>query len=153
MYTCYFAKMKSIPEGKVPIAICRYAPSWYTGRILYQTSVWNTEYMELPIISSDEYNNTGRKIVLSDKRLNNYSMILLSPSKIMFDSYKVTHDDKLFKYEYFTKVLKRLDPHRIHEALGDDAVLLCYEKVTDVCHRHYVREWMSENGINIVELD
>lgn len=153
MYTSYFAKMKSIPEDKVPIAICRYAPKWYTGKILYQTSVWKNEYMDLPAISNIEYENTGRKIVMSDKRLNDFSMVLLAPSKTMFDSYKVNSDEKLFKYEYVNKVLKRLDAHRIYEALGDDVVLLCYEKSTDVCHRHYVREWMLESNIEISELN
>ena len=31
IYTSYFAKLKSLPEGIIPISICGKAPSWYKG--------------------------------------------------------------------------------------------------------------------------
>lgn len=31
LYTTYFAKLKSLPENVVPIAICGKTPDWYTG--------------------------------------------------------------------------------------------------------------------------
>ena len=31
IYTSYFAKLKSLPEGIIPISICGKAPSWYEG--------------------------------------------------------------------------------------------------------------------------
>lgn len=31
IYTTYFAKLKSLPEGVIPISICGKAPSWYIG--------------------------------------------------------------------------------------------------------------------------
>ena len=31
IYTSYFAKLKSLPEGTIPISICGKAPSWYQG--------------------------------------------------------------------------------------------------------------------------
>ena len=32
IYTTYFANLKKIPEGVVPIAISRTVPEWYTGK-------------------------------------------------------------------------------------------------------------------------
>lgn len=31
IYTSYFAKLKSLPDDVVPIAICGKPPTWYTG--------------------------------------------------------------------------------------------------------------------------
>lgn len=31
IYTSYFANLKKIPEGIIPISICAKAPSWYSG--------------------------------------------------------------------------------------------------------------------------
>ena len=31
IYTSYFAKLKSLPEGVIPISICGKAPDWYKG--------------------------------------------------------------------------------------------------------------------------
>ena len=31
IYTSYFAKLKSLPEGVIPISICGKAPEWYKG--------------------------------------------------------------------------------------------------------------------------
>jgi len=31
LYTTYFAKLRSLPENVVPIAICGKSPDWYTG--------------------------------------------------------------------------------------------------------------------------
>lgn len=31
LYTTYFAKLKSLPENVIPIAICGKSPAWYNG--------------------------------------------------------------------------------------------------------------------------
>lgn len=45
-----------------------------------------------------------------------------------------------------------LNPNDILKELGEDAVLLCYEKPGDFCHRHLVSQWLNENGIRCSEL-
>ena len=46
------------------------------------------------------------------------------------------------KYDrHFKKILDQLDPQAIFEELGDNAVLLCWEKPPDRCHRRCVAEW------------
>jgi uncharacterized protein (DUF488 family) len=47
---------------------------------------------------------------------------------------------------------RKLDPHKIVEELGEDAVLLCYEKPGDFCHRRLVAAWIKEGtGIDVPE--
>ena len=56
--------------------------------------------------------------------------------------------------------LKELDLELILEDMYDfegftdtEIVLLCYEKSTDFCHRHILREYLNENfNTNITEL-
>jgi hypothetical protein len=62
---------------------------------------------------------------------------------------------KLPKPEYdarFAEVLAQLDPAEIALALGDNAVLLCWEKPGEWCHRRMVAEWLEQAlGIEIPE--
>lgn len=54
---------------------------------------------------------------------------------------------------YHSQVLSKLDPKEVWEELGEDAVLLCWEKTDSFCHRHLVAEWLEENlGVKIEEL-
>lgn len=57
------------------------------------------------------------------------------------------------EYDYeFRKILKRLNPRKIYEDLGDNAVLLCYERPNEWCHRRLVAEWFEEHlGIVVPE--
>jgi hypothetical protein len=53
---------------------------------------------------------------------------------------------KLTKPEYdaaFAELLAKLDPAEIYQTLGEDAVLLCWEKPRDACHRRRVAEWLE----------
>jgi hypothetical protein len=53
----------------------------------------------------------------------------------------------------FRRRLDQLDPHRVFEELGEDAVLLCWCKHNAGCHRRLVAEWLEESlGIVIPEL-
>jgi len=62
---------------------------------------------------------------------------------------------KLSREEYdhrFEAILAALDPHELFEALGENAVLLCYEKANTYCHRRRVAEWFEESlGIVVPE--
>lgn len=54
---------------------------------------------------------------------------------------------------YETKILQPLNPQKIWQMLGEDAVLLCWEKSGTFCHRRIVAEWLEKNlSITIQEL-
>lgn len=66
---------------------------------------------------------------------------------------------KLYTKLYYEKVLNKLNPHEVFKELGENAVLLCYEKYADIekglafCHRRIVAEWLENNlGIKVDEL-
>jgi len=46
---------------------------------------------------------------------------------------------------YLETVLSKLNPYNVLEQLGDNAVMLYYEKVGDFCHRHLIADWLSTN--------
>jgi hypothetical protein len=53
----------------------------------------------------------------------------------------------------FAAQLATLDPKEIQARLGDNAVLLCWEKPGEGCHRRIVAEWLEAAlGIVIPEL-
>lgn len=59
---------------------------------------------------------------------------------------------KMSRQDYdnaFQKKLEKLEAKAIYEQLPDNAVLLCYEKPNDWCHRRMVAEWF-ENELGIV---
>ena len=62
---------------------------------------------------------------------------------------------KMQKPEYdagFAEILAKLDPVEIYHTLGENAVLLCWEKPGDACHRRIVAEWLEVAlGIEIPE--
>jgi hypothetical protein len=51
--------------------------------------------------------------------------------------------------ELYGDILAGLDPQEIHESLGDNAVLLCWEKPGVWCHRRLAAEWF-EGALSIV---
>lgn len=52
---------------------------------------------------------------------------------------------------YKAEVLAKLDPRKVYKDLGEDAILLCWEK-TGFCHRYLVAEWLEESlGVKIPE--
>jgi len=60
-------------------------------------------------------------------------------------------DEKLYTKLYYEKVLNNLNPQKVYEELGENAVLLCFEKWDDVetgetfCHRRIVAKWLESN--------
>lgn len=70
----------------------------------------------------------------------------LAPTREML---KMTREE--YDREFFA-ILSRLDAKEIYDSLPDNAVLLCYEKYNDWCHRRCVGEWLErELGIEITE--
>jgi deoxycytidylate deaminase len=64
----------------------------------------------------------------------------------------MTHDE--YERRYRTEVLGVLDPAAVRRDLGDDAVLLCWERPGAPCHRRIVAAWIEETlGIEVVEVE
>ena len=45
----------------------------------------------------------------------------------------------------YKRQLAALDPVKVFSDLGKDAILLCYEKPGENCHRRVVAEWLEQN--------
>jgi len=62
-------------------------------------------------------------------------------------------DDDEYTRRYRAEVLSKLDPARVRADLGDDAVLLCWERPGAFCHRRLVAEWFEETlGVSVPEV-
>lgn len=69
-------------------------------------------------------------------------------------------DEKIYTKLYYEQVLNKLNPKQVYDELGDNAVLLCYEKWENIkegktfCHRRIVAKWLEETiGVKVEELD
>ena len=49
-----------------------------------------------------------------------------------------------YEYRYRREVLDRLNPKKVIAELGEDAILLCWEKPGEFCHRRLVAAWLNE---------
>ena len=68
-------------------------------------------------------------------------------------SSKTEKDWENYKRDYFKSKLNKLDPKKVFEDLGDDAILLCFEKDGEPGHRHLVADWLTSNlNIKITEI-
>lgn len=90
----------------------------------------------------------------------NYRTIkLLCPSPSDFALYKDTRDEVRFSECYNAQLLdlqKTLPPKEVERQLylfssGLDIVLLCFEKPGDLCHRHLLRKWLNDGGVECKE--
>jgi hypothetical protein len=78
----------------------------------------------------------------------------LAPKFWFFEKYKRDGDEAFYTEQYQKEVLDRLDPKQVYEDLGENAIILCYEKPGSFCHRHLVARWLEKNlGITINELE
>ena len=76
----------------------------------------------------------------------------LAPSWGMI--HKFRKGNKEFYNSEYVKILADLDPEKVVEGVGENAILLCWEKPPDICHRRWVAKWLEENlGIEVPELD
>lgn len=67
-------------------------------------------------------------------------------------------DEELYTKLYYEKVLNQLNPQEVYNQLGDNSVLLCYEKWDEkkegktFCHRRIVAKWLEDNlGVKVEE--
>lgn len=77
----------------------------------------------------------------------------LAPTYQILNQYKIDNDEIKYTEHYTKEILNKLNPKEVYDELGEDSVLLCYEKSNSFCHRHIVAEWLErELGIKITEL-
>ena len=78
----------------------------------------------------------------------------LAPRRDWFWEWKNGHlPNEWYIEKYNETVLAKLDPNKVVEELGDNAVMLCYEKPGDFCHRHLIAEWITQNtGVPVEEI-
>lgn len=72
----------------------------------------------------------------------------LAPKYWFFEKYKRDGDKEYYTKQYYEEVLNKLDPGEVYSDLGQNAVLLCWEKPGEFCHRHIVAEWLT-NAIDV----
>jgi len=76
----------------------------------------------------------------------------LCPSPYLLVNFKTGFCSQREYIDIFTSQLSKLDPHKVFEDLGENTVLLCYEKAGDFCHRRLVAVWLEkELGIEVNE--
>ncbi|MFA4916252.1 MAG: DUF488 family protein [Syntrophales bacterium] len=76
----------------------------------------------------------------------------LAPSADLLKRAKAGFSWPLYVAEYRNSVLAKLDPYKVYADLAD-AIILCYEKPGEKCHRRLVAEWFEQClGIKVPEL-
>lgn len=78
----------------------------------------------------------------------------VAPSYVMVAGMKNADTREYFSKKYFTEVLGSLEPGKVEKEIkdivghsgGTFAVLLCFEKPSDFCHRHLVAAWLGRNS-------
>ena len=78
----------------------------------------------------------------------------LAPRKSWFLEWRNKHlSNDWYIERYNETVLDKLNPLKVVEELGNNAVMLCYEKPGDFCHRHLIADWIAKNtGIQVDEI-
>lgn len=83
----------------------------------------------------------------------NRRYITLAPSIDLLNRSRAGLSWQQYVIEYRRDVLDRLDPAKVVADLGDDAILLCWEKPGEDCHRRLVAEWLEKFlGIIVPEM-
>jgi len=79
---------------------------------------------------------------------------ILAPKHWFFRNYKITQNEEQYTERYYNLVLKPLDAAETYNVLGEDSVLLCWEKPGLFCHRRLVAEWFElELGVLVPEFE
>jgi adenylate cyclase len=77
----------------------------------------------------------------------------LAPKFWFFEKYKTDRDELFYTEQYYKEVLDELDPEEVYNDLGQNSVLLCWEKPGEFCHRHLVADWLTKSlGVEVKEV-
>lgn len=115
IYTTNFANLKKLPKDIIPISICSKAPDWYNGLQYRRLAPKYGFYIQWKQTHDNEY---------YIKCYNEQVLSVLTPRQVCVDLY----------YMISTRIAA-IDYKSI--------ALICYEKSTEFCHRHLVREWLK----------
>ncbi len=76
----------------------------------------------------------------------------LAPSFDLIRKYKkgIINEER-YSFLYKKDILGNLDPDKVLNDLGENAVLLCYETSDKFCHRHLVAEWLMKYCDIVIE--
>jgi hypothetical protein len=81
----------------------------------------------------------------------------LAPKYWFFKKYKDGEFNRAdYTFHYIIEVLDKLDAKQVYEELGEDAVLLCWERSEPdfFCHRSLVAAWFKDRlGVDVDELE
>ncbi len=133
MKTSYYANVKKIDKSQFePVAISGDEGKLvgFTGRALRKLSPY--PFFRKWKAKEDEIENNFKNNLISKEDYIKFK--------------QENQDDYIDKF--YNIVLKPLDPQEIYEELGENAVLLCFEKPTNFCHRFLVAGWL-EMALNI----
>ena len=121
IYTSYFAKLKSLPENVIPIAICGKVPEWYNGL---------------------QYKKLAPKYDFFMKWKENHD------NDYYIECFNEQVLDTL-KSEVVVAELSKMAVNANNNF--EHICLICYEKPSDFCHRHLVADWLNEEGFTCKE--
>ena len=135
--TSYYAKLNKIDLSKFqPVAISRDEGKLvgFDGRAMKKLS---------PFTFFKKWKETEEALNLDFKH------------KIMSENLYLklkSENQRSYIEKFYDNVLSKLAPQEIYDELGENAVLLCFEKPTEFCHRFLVAGWLEMNlGIEIAE--
>ena len=81
------------------------------------------------------------------KWFNGSQYLKLAPTWEMIKH--MSEEEYIFSYK---NLLKKLNPKEVYKELGEETVLLCWERPGDFCHRRLVAEWFeNELGLLVPE--
>jgi len=80
---------------------------------------------------------------------------LLAPDETFVKAYKQGRiDERQYTRFYIDLLNSKTTPEEVVERLPNNAVLLCYEKTGDFCHRHLAGWWITKHtGTVVTELE
>lgn len=77
----------------------------------------------------------------------------LAPSKPLHKAWQ-NHEISEAEYlqRYTLETLSKLDPAQVYRELGEDAMLLCWCRAGEFCHRRLAAKWFEKNlGVSVPE--
>ena len=81
----------------------------------------------------------------------------VAPTYTMLNDWKVNHNEERYKCNFKAEILANLSQKQVKEDLlaltgnAENIALLCFEKSEEICHRHWVAEWLQEGDIECKE--
>lgn len=77
----------------------------------------------------------------------------LSPTWNMVSQYKRTKITERQFTEMYYKLLeqRKLDAQQVADSLPSGAILCCYERPEEFCHRHLLADWLRRNSQVVIE--